>query len=642
MTMLAKMRRHMNWLKWSLGIVVLAFIIFYIPDFLTQDGAGAMAGDVIATVEGDDITALEFQRTYNAQIDAYRSTYGASMSEELLKQLGIEQQIVQQMVDERAALAEAKRLNITVSDEEMRRQIMSFPAFQENGQFIGEARYVQLLRAQRPPTTPAEFESAIRRQLTLDKLRASLTDWLSMPDKEVDEEYRRRNDKVKLALVAFTADTFRSQVLPTDADVSAYFDGHKEDFRIPEKRKIRFALIDVDAIRKATVISPADIEQSYNSSLDLYTTPEQVRASHILLSTEGKDEATVRTQAEEVMKQAKGGADFAELAKKHSEDESNKDSGGDLDYFPRGRMVAEFDQVAFTLEPGQISDLVKTQFGYHIIKVVDKKPASTRTLDEVRSEITERLTYERATQQAGDLSQKLAGQVSKPEDLDKIAKENNLTVQESGLFARDEAITPLGAAPEAANRAFEMNTGEAAGPIRTPRGFVFQSLLSKQDPYVPQLDEVKDRVREEVIKQKARELSQQKAVEIGAKLKSGGDFEKVAAAAGLEVKTTELVARGTPLPELGVAPAIEDAAFALQAGAVSDPITVDQGTAVIRVVEKQETAPDQLALARDKFRDELLADRRSRFFVAYMAKAKQKMRIDINQATLQRVVGAGG
>jgi peptidyl-prolyl cis-trans isomerase D len=640
--MLAKMRRHMNWLKWSLGIVVLAFIIFYIPDFLAPSGTGVMAGDVIATVEGEDITANEFQRTYSAQIEAYRSTYGSSMSEELLKQLGIEQQIVQQMVDERAALAEAKRLNITVSDEEMRRQIMSFPAFQENGQFIGEVRYVQLLRAQRPPTTPAEFESAIRRQLILDKLRASLTDWLSIPDKEVDEEYRRRNDKVKLALVAFTADTFRSQVSPTDADVSAYFEGHKDDFKIPEKRKIRFVLIDVDAIRKSLVIPPADIEQAYNSSLELYTTPEQVRASHILLSTEGKDDATVKAQAEEVLKQAKGGADFAELAKKFSEDESNKDTGGDLDYFPRGRMVPEFDQVAFTLEPGQISDLVKTQFGYHILKVVDKKPASTRTLDEVRPEITERLTYERATQQAGDLSKKLTGQVTKPEDLDRIAKENNLTVQESGLFARDEAITPLGPAPEASNKAFEMNTGEVAGPIRTPRGFVFQSLLSKQDPYVPQLAEVQDRVKEEVIKQKARELSQQKAVEIGAKLKTAADFEQTSAAAGLEVKTTDLIVRGTALPDLGIAPAIEDAAFALPAGAVSDPITVDQGTAVIKVLEKQETAPDQLALARDKFRDELLADRRSRFFMAYMAKAKQKMKISINQETLQRVVGVGG
>ena len=639
--MLAKMRRHMNWLKWSLGIVVLAFIIFYIPDFLSQDATGAMNGEVIASVEGEDITATEFRRTYTAQLEAYRSTYGASMSEQLLRQLGIEQQIVQQMVDERAALAEAERLEITVSNAEVRQRIMSFPAFLDNGVFIGETRYVQLLRSQRPPTSPAEFESAIRRQLTIDKLRASLTDWLSIPDREVDEEYRRRNDKVKLAVVAFTADAFRAEVSPTDAEVTAYFDGHKEDFRIPEKRKIRYALIDVDAIREKTAIAPADVEQYYKDNAEQFSTPEQIRASHILLSTEAQDDATVRAQAEEILAQAKAGADFAALAKQHSADEGNKELGGDLDYFPRGQMVAEFDEAAFALEPGQISDLVKTQFGYHIIKVVDKKAASTLPLEDVRPQITEQLTYERATQEAGDLSQKLAGQVSKAEDLDRVAKENGLTVEESGLFARDEAITPLGAAPEASNKAFEMNVGEAAGPVRTPRGFLFLSLLSKQDPYVPQIDEVRERVREEVITQKARELSQQRAVELGAKLKSGPDFDKTAAAAGLTPTTTELIARGTPLPELGLAPAVEEAAFGMAAGEISDPITIDQGSAVIKVIEKQETAPDQLALARDRFREELLADRRNRFFAAYMMKAKQKMQININQETLQRVVGVG-
>jgi peptidyl-prolyl cis-trans isomerase D len=640
MTMLAKMRRHMNWLKWSLGIVVLAFVVFYIPDFLRGDAA-AVSGEVIASVEGDSITATEFRRTYTAQIEAYRATYGASMSEELLRQLGIEQQIVQQMVDERAALAEAARLDIEVSDQEVRQRIMSFPAFLENGAFIGEVRYLQLLRAQRPPTSPAEFESAIRRQLTIDKLRASLTDWLSIPDKDVDAEYRRRNDKVKVALVAFTADTFKGQISPTDAEVTAYFEAHKDDFKIPEKRKVRFVLIDVDAIRKSITIPPADVEKAYNDNIAQYQVPEQVRASHILLKTEGKDDAAVKAAAEKILAEAKApNADFAELAKKYSEDDSNSATGGDLDYFPRGRMVAEFDQAAFALQPGQLSDLVKTQFGYHIIKVTDRKPASTQTLDEVRPQITEQLSYERATQQAGDLSQKLAGQVSKPEDLDKIAKENNLTVQESNLFARDEAVVPLGPAPEAAAKAFEMKEGEAAGPIRTPRGFVFESFLQKQDPYVPNLEEVKDRVKDTVTTEKAKELSKQKAVEIGATLKTAADFEKTAAAAGLHVATSELIVRGTPLPEIGAAPAVEDAAFGMAVNEVSNPIATDQGSVVIKVLEKQEIPADQLALARDKFRDELLADRKNQFFSAYMAKAKQKMKININQENLRRVVGA--
>src|SRR3954463_7828876 len=161
------------------------------------------------------------------------------MSEQLLKQLGIEQQILQQMVDEQASIAEASRLGIDVSDEEVRQRIFAIPAFQENGHFIGDQRYQQLLRLQRPPLAPSDFENGIRRSLTVEKLRASLTDWLSIADKELEQEYRRRNDKVKLAVISFPADKFRSQATATDQEVAAYFDGHTNDFKIPEKRKIR-------------------------------------------------------------------------------------------------------------------------------------------------------------------------------------------------------------------------------------------------------------------------------------------------------------------------------------------------------------------------------------------------------------------
>jgi peptidyl-prolyl cis-trans isomerase D len=397
--MLDRMRRHMSWLKWSLGLVCLAFVIFYIPDFLRSGGANAEAGDTVARVEGQDISANEFRRTYQAQMQAYRSAYGGQMSEQLLKQLGVDRQILQQMVDERAALAEARRLGINVSDAEVRQRILTIPAFQENGAFIGEQRYQQLLRMQRPPMSPAEFEENLRKQLTVQKLRSSVTDWLAVADKDLEQEYRRKNDKVKLAVVSFTADSFRKDVNVGDADISSYFDAHKDEFKIGEKRKIRYLLLDIDALRQKVVVPSAEIDRAYNNNIEQYSTPEQVRASHILLKTEGKDDAAVKAKAEDLLKQARGGADFAELAKKYSEDDSNKANGGDLDYFGRGRMVAEFDQVAFTLEPGKISDVVKTQFGYHIIKVTDKKAATTRPLADVRQQLQDQLAYERAQAQ---------------------------------------------------------------------------------------------------------------------------------------------------------------------------------------------------------------------------------------------------
>jgi len=639
MTMLDRMRRHRDWLKWSLGLVCVAFVLFYIPDFLKGTGADAASTDTIAKVEGHEITAGEFRRTYQAQLQAYRSAYGANMNDQLLKQLGIEQQILQQMVDERAALAEAERLGITVSDEEVRQRIFAMPAFQENGGFIGEQRYQQLLRMQRPPMMPSEFETNVRRGLTVEKLRSSVTDWLSVPDKELEETYRRRNDKIKLAVVTFNADSFRGQATASDAEVTSYFDGHKDDFKIPEKRKIRYVLLDIEAIRAKVTVPQADIEKAYNSNIEQYTTPEQVRASHILLKTEGKTDADVKAKAEAILKQAKAGADFADLAKKNSEDESNAKNGGDLDYFGRGRMVPEFDQAVFAMQPGQISDLVKTQYGYHIIKLVDKKSAATRTLAEVRQQLTDQLAYERAQAQAAVLAEKLEKQVSKPADLDKVAKAEGLTVQESGFFAREEPILGLGPAPEATNKAFDMKQGDVAGPLRASRGFVFETLVAKQDPYVPKLDEVKDRVRDEVLKQKARDLSTQKAAELAAKLKAAPDFEKAAKAAGFEAKTTELIARDAPIPDLGAAPAVEDAAFKLPVGAVSTAIATDNGTAVVKVLDKKEVTADEWSTAKDRFRDEQIAERRNRFFSAYMVKAKQKMKIDVNRESLQRVVG---
>ncbi|HKB12683.1 MAG TPA: peptidyl-prolyl cis-trans isomerase [Vicinamibacterales bacterium] len=632
------MRRHRDWLKWSLGLVCVAFVLFYIPDFLRGSGADAASSDTVAKVEGREITSGEFRRTYQAQLQAYRSAYGNNMSEQLLKQLGIDQQILSQMVDERAALAEAERLGISVSDEEVRQRIFAMPAFQDNGQFIGDMRYQQLLRMQRPPMTPSEFEDNVRRGLAVEKLRASLTDWLSVPDSELEKEYRRRNDKVKLAVVTFTADSFRSQVSATDAEVTSYFDAHKNDFKIPEKRKIRYLLIDIDAMRAKVVIPPADIEREYKNNEEQYSTPEQVRASHILLKTEGKDDAAVKTKAEDLLKQARSGADFAELAKKNSEDEGSAKNGGDLDYFGKGRMVPEFDAAVFAMQPGQISDLVKTQYGYHIIKLIDKKPATTRPLAEVRQQLNDQLAYQRAQAQAADLAQTLEKEVKSPGDLDKVGRARGLTVQESGFFARDEPILGLGPAPEAANKAFDMKQGEVAGPLRASRGFVFETMIAKQDPYVPKVEEVKDKVRDEVVKQKARDASRQKAADIAAKLKSAGDFEKAAKAAGVEAKTTDLIAQDAPIPDLGNAPAVTDAAFKLAPGAVSDPIATDNGTAVVKVLEKKEVTPEEWISSKDRFREELLTDRRNRFFSAYMVKAKQKMKIEVNRESLQRAV----
>lgn len=638
MTMLDRMRRHKAWLKWSLAAVVLAFIFLDIPSFMRDEGANL--SDVVASVDGREITVARFRRAYAQQMQAYRQAYGAQMDENMLRQLGFDQRIVQGMIEEETALAEADRLGITASNEEVRARILALPAFQENGQFIGDARYRELLQMQNPPMRPGEFEEQVRRSITVQKLQGALTDWIVLTDAEVEEAFRRRNEKVKLAVVSFPADRFRESVQATDEEVAAHFEANQEQYRIPEKRRVRYAVVDTQAIRERTPITPQDIERYYEGNREQFSTPEQVRASHILFETEGKDEEEVRKRAEAVLAQAKAPkADFAALANEHTDEEIGRTRGGDLDFFGREQMVPEFSEAAFNMKVGEVSDLVKTQFGFHIIKVTDRRDAVTRSLEEVRAQIEDQLKWERAQAEAQRLADEVGPQLEVPEDFEAVARPRGLTVGDSPFFGPDEPIAGIGMAPAVASRAFEMEQGAVSEPIRTPQGFVFISVLGAQDSYIPKLDEVSQRVRDDVLRQKALEAARQRATELAGPLKTG-DFNAAAKSADLEVQTTELITRGAPIGDLGPSPAIDAAAFTLPQGGVSDPITTDNGAAVVKVLERQEPTEEEVTTGRQTLRNELLNQRKNQFYASYMNKARERIQIDVNNAVLAQIMGS--
>jgi peptidyl-prolyl cis-trans isomerase D len=642
MTMLDRMRRHRGWLKWSLGIVVLTFVALYIPSLTGDAIGGAGNRDVVATVDGRDITVGRFRRAYMQRLNAFRQAYGANMDESMLRQFGIEQQVVQQMIEEEMALAEAQRLGITASDQEVRGRILALPAFQENGHFVGQERYRQILQSVNPPIRPDEFEDQVRRGIVMEKLQAALTHWLTVSDTEVETEVRRRNEKVKLSVVSFPSDKFRDAVSATDAEISARFEKNKDAYKIPEKRKVRYALVDLQAIQARTAVTPQDVEAYYKSNEQQYETPEQVRASHILLKTEGKDEAAVRKRAEELVAKAKGGADFAKLANENTEEDAGKTRGGDLDFFEKNAMVKEFSDAAFAMKPGQVSDVVKTQFGLHVIKVTDRRDASKRTLEEARPMIEQQLKSQRADEEMNRIVNRVAPLLKTAADFDNVAKPQGLTVSETGFFSRDEPIAGLGLAPNVGSRAFEMKQGEVSEGLRTAQGTVFVTVTGSQEARVPSLDDVKARVREDVIKEKAVEAARQKANALAAQVGSG-DLGPAAKAAGLEARTTDLISRGAAIPEIGMNPAIDAAAFSLPVGGVSQPIVTDTGAAIVKVLEKSAVTPEQLAKDKDTVRQELLNASRNRFFASYMSKVRDRLndaqRISINTQTLAQLVG---
>jgi peptidyl-prolyl cis-trans isomerase D len=638
MTMLDRMRRHKNWLKWSLFIVVIAFILLYIPSFMRTPGMPLGTQDVVASVEGRDITVGRFRRAYQQQIQQYRNQFGGNMDERLLRQLGIDQRLVQQMIEEEAALVEAQKLGIRASNEEVRERIQSLPYFQENGQFVGETRYRQMLQAANPPLRTDEFEDQVRRSVVVEKLQAALTDWIAVSDAEAEAEYKRRNEKVKLSVVNFPEDKYAESVTATDAEIAAAFEADKDKYRIPEKRKVKYAAIDTQAIRERIPVTAEDIQRHYEDNQKQYSTPEQVRASHILFKTEGKDEGDVKRQAEEVLAKVKApGSDFAKLANQYTEEEIGKTRGGDLDFFERGRMAKEFEDAAFALQPGEVSGLVKSPFGYHIIKVTDRKPASKRSLEEVRAQIEDQIKWERAQTEAQRIVDEVSPLLKTPADFDTVAKSRGLSVGESGFFAREEPIAGIGQAPAVAERAFALKEGEVSESIRTPQGFAFITVTGTQAARIPPLEEVKAKVRGDVVKKKAIEAARQNAAMLAPKLKSG-DFAAAAKAAGLTAESTELLARGAAIPQAGASPAVDAAAFSLPVGGVSEPITTDNGAVVINVLEKKEVTPAELSAGKQQMRDELRNERKSRFFSSYMSKARERMKININREALAQVV----
>ena len=631
MTMLDRMRRHRHWLKWSLALVCLAFVAVYIPTTDSMSGAGL--GAAVATVEGNEITVGEFRMAYARQMDQYRAAYGAQMDEKLLRQLGIDQRIVQQLIEEEISVAEAKKLGITASDQEVRARIMAIPSFQENGQFIGYDRYRQMLQMQNPPLSPDDFEEQVRRSLTVEKLQAALTNWISISEADAEAEFRERNEKVKLAVVNFPAEKFLEGTQATDQEVADWFEKNKETYRVPEKRKVRYAVVDTQGIRDRITVTPQDVQRYYEDNQQQYSTPEQVRASHILLKTEGKNEADVKKQAEDLAAQAKKGADFAELAKKYSQDESNNTKGGDLDFFGRGQMVAEFDKVAFSLEPGQVSDAFKTSFGYHIVKLAEKRPATKQPLEQVRAAIEDQIKWQRAQDEAQRIADDISGKLKTPADFDGVARARGLTVAESGFFSKDEPIAGVGFAPAVAEQAFSLKEGDVSPAIRTPQGFAFITVTGRQDSYLPKLDEARAKVRDDVLKKKSVETAQQRAAALAPQLKSG-DFTAAAKSAGLEATTTDLIARGAPIGAAGVSPAVDAVAFSLPVGSVSDPITTDNGAVIVKVLEKQDPSADEIAKGKEQMKGELINERRGRFYASYMSKARERMNIRINNQLL--------
>ena len=638
MTMLDQMRRHKGWLKWSLGLVVLAFIAIIPGVSMSPVSDPTLPSNIIARVGEHEISLLQFQQIYMQQLNNYRLQSGGDVSEEILRSLGIDRQILQQLIDESAAITEAERLGLVVGDAEVRERIITLPQLQVDGQFIGDTAYYQLLQTQRPPINPTQFEEEIRQQIMLERLQTAVTSWMTVTDEEIAEEHRRRNEKVKVNIVSFRASEFRDEAEATDDDISLLYEEEAANYEVPEKRQLRFLLVDESEIFDSLTVTDDEVRQYYDTNISQYQTPGQVRASHILLRVDDENsEEEVVERAADLATQARGGADFAELAREQSDDEGTAVNGGDLGPLVRGRTVPELEAAVFAMSEGDISDPVKSAAGYHVIQVNEKQEEITQPFETVQTTIQNLLKQERASSRSTALSRAIAAEVETPEDLAQAAASRGYELQESGFAARGEPILGLGMAPQVSAQAFSIEPNEVAG-VDTPSGPAFITVIATQDPYIPPIEEVRDRVREDVIRKKSLVLALERANEAAEALKSADDFVSAAETAEFAVGTSELVARGASFPQVGISSPVEAVAFAMEPGAVSDVIQAANSAAIVHLVEKEDASEDDLATTQDALRNELLFSRQNQFFSAYMENVKERIDIDIDLEVLDQAL----
>jgi peptidyl-prolyl cis-trans isomerase D len=468
----------------------------------------------------------------------------------------------------------------------------------------------------------------VRQSLVEQKFEQLVTDGISVTPQEVQEEFRYKNEKIKIEYIVIKPDDLQAKIDPGDADLAAYFEINKSKYVVPEKRVVQYITLDPTSLASRVSVTDDEERAYYQSNLDKYHIDDRVHVAHILFKTVGKTDAEIaeiQKTAEMVDQKAKHGGDFGALAKQYSED-TTKDQGGDLGWIVHGQTVPEFEQAAFTLPVGSVSDLVRTQYGFHIIHVIERQMARTQSFDEVKADIAAALQ----TEKAQDLAEQLASQIA--EDvrrggrvpLSDIATKYGLTVQNSQPLAPNDALPGIGTAPEAQQEILQERADDVSAPIHTDSGYVVLSVKQIEPAHPATLAEVHDTVVQDYRHDKAVEQAKQLAADIAQRSKSGQTLDAIAKADALQVKTSDAFARDGEIPDAGSAKQFA-AAFDLPLNQTGDPIFLGANWVVYRVVEHDVPTQDDFAKQEQSISQELLQSKREAAYDAFRDALQQRL-----------------
>lgn len=629
--MLSLMRKHAS--SWIIKFLLAAIIVVFIPWGVQR--YTSQRSSRVAEVNGTIITLNDYRNAYANLLDQVRQSFGTNLSEELIQALQLRTRALDQLIDKVLMLQAAEKLKIQVSDEELAQIIRNIGAFQTAGVFDSQ-RYLNTLSRSR--LSPETFEEQQREAMIIAKLQNFIGGNIKVSDLEARQWYQWSHTEVDLDYVLFEPGQFKG-IEATADEIRDFFEQHKETYKTEPEIKVRYLHFKPEDFAVQVTVAEQDILDYYESNPEKFENPKTVQARHILIKVDPdatpEEVESARQRADDVFKMAEDGQDFAALARQYSEGPT-KTKGGDLGTFRRETMVEPFADKAFSMKAGEISEPVRTRFGWHIIKVEKVNPAKTLSLDEAREDIQKTLRADRAKNLAYDEAEVVYDATFEGQDLADIAQKRNLKIQTTGFFTQKEPPKEIKTAAQFASVAFNLPVNEVSNLQEFADGYYLIEVLEKVPSKIPELEAVADKVKEDVVKEKQDAKARSEANEFLAELSDGQPFASVSQKFKLAPQKTGFFKRNDSIPTIGSEAEIARAAFKLseQKQLPDEPIKGQKGYYVIHFRQRQELASDGFEKEKTAIKEQLLQQKTLRTFEAWLDRAKSESQISIEEGFL--------
>jgi peptidyl-prolyl cis-trans isomerase D len=623
------MRKHSKsiLIKIIIGLIGVVFTFWGIYTI-----RAAKPGSKIAYVNGELISGIEYQTAYRDMLLALQRQYKDYWNENLIEVSRLRQKALDSLIEEKLISQEARRLGLKVTDDEIADAIYHYPAFQINGGF-DENRYRSLLNYHR--MEPADFEAGIRSELLVEKIGHFIKSFFPITDEEAMDYYTFQNEKINLGFAALNPGDFKEKIQVTQADKEDYFKDLKEKYRVPSQIKIAYIIIDPSDFKDKVTVTEQEIADYYEYNPERFREQKQIRARHILfevsLNAAQSKAEEIKNKALEILKRAQDGEDFSELAKKYSQDPSNASNGGDLGFFKKGQMVKPFEELAFSLKKGEIGGPVRTQFGWHLIKVDDIKEEKVKTLPEVRGEIEAALTRDISHDLAHERALTLMDQMPYNSNLADYASQHGLTVGGSDFFPKRGDIPGFGRDEKFKQAVYSLEKGEVSEILEHEDKYYIVQVIDSKDSYIPALSEVSDQVSKDVQDHLSVVAARKEAEKYLEELKAGADWNDLVKKKGLSAGETGFFSRGGNIPKIGNEPSLSEATFLLSdAKRYPDQVfDVNNRVYVIRWLGRSGINMDEFNKEKDNYTQMLALSKERRISDTWLQSLREQADIEM-------------